>query len=267
MITVDEALDALFALARPLATERVRLAEAAGRVLAEPVVAERNQPPFAAAAMDGYALKGIEAEPGAMFKVIGTSVAGARFEGTVGAGQAVRIFTGAPVPIGADRVIIQEDVDRDGDLITLHPDLDRGPYVRPLGMDFAIGATLTAPRVLGARDLALIAAMNHAEVTVTRRPEVALIATGDELVMPGETPGPDQIIASNAFGLKAMVERTGARGPGGDHRRRFGRRSRSGRAGRRRAWHGAEFLQGRDATGQAADGRASGQCNHGRSAR
>ncbi len=211
MTTVAEALDALFALARPLATERVRLVEAAGRVLAEPVVAERNQPPFAAAAMDGYALKGIEAEPGAMFKVIGTSAAGARFEGTVGAGQAVRIFTGAPVPVGTDRVIIQEDVDRDGDLITLHRELDRGPYVRPLGMDFAIGATLKAPKVLDARDLALIAAMNHAEVTVTRRPEVALIATGDELVMPGETPGPDQIIASNAFGLKAMIEQAGAR--------------------------------------------------------
>ncbi|TYB82760.1 gephyrin-like molybdotransferase Glp [Maritimibacter fusiformis] len=211
MISVAEALEALFALSRPLGTERVRLAQAAGRVLAQPVVAERNQPPFAAAAMDGYALKGVEAEPGAMFKVVGTSAAGTRFEGNVGAGQAVRIFTGAPVPVGTDRVIIQEDVTREGNLITLGAELDRGPYVRPLGMDFTIGATLDAPRVLGARDLALIAAMNHAEVTVSRRPEVALIATGDELVMPGETPGPDQIIASNAFGLKAMVEAAGAR--------------------------------------------------------
>lgn len=211
MISVSEALDALFALARPLGTERVPLARAAGRVLAAPVVAERNQPPFAAAAMDGYALKGVEADPGAMFKVVGTSAAGARFEGTVGAGQAVRIFTGAPVPVGTDRVIIQEDVSREGDLITLGAELDRGPYVRPLGMDFTIGATLDAPRVLGPRDLALIAAMNHAEVTVSRRPEVALIATGDELVMPGEAPGPDQIIASNTFGLKAMVEAAGAR--------------------------------------------------------
>lgn len=211
MISVSQALDALFALARPLGSEGVPLAEAAGRVLVEPVVAARNQPPFAASAMDGYALKGVEAEPGAMFKVIGTSQAGARFEGNVGPGQAVRIFTGAPVPVGADRVIIQEDVSREGDLITLALELDRGPYVRPAGMDFAIGDRVEAPRILGPRDLALIAAMNAGEVVVARRPEVALIATGDELVMPGEEPGPDQIIASNGFGLKAMLEAAGAK--------------------------------------------------------
>jgi molybdopterin molybdotransferase len=161
--------------------------------------------------MDGYALKGVEAEPDAQFKVIGTSRAGARFDGSVGPGQAVRIFTGAPVPVGADRVIIQEDVSREGNLITLNRDLDRGPYVRPAGMDFSIGDNVDAPRILGPRDLALIAAMNAGQVTVARRPEVALIATGDELVMPGDTPGPDQIIASNAFGLKAMLEAAGAR--------------------------------------------------------
>ncbi len=211
MITVSQALDHLFTLARPLGTERVALAEAAGRVLAEPVVAARNQPPFAAAAMDGYALKGVEADPEAMFKVIGESRAGARFDGAVGPGQAVRIFTGAPVPVGADRVIIQEDVTREGDLITLARALDRGPYVRPAGTDFTIGDRVEAPRVLGPRDLALIAAMNAGEVAVMRRPEVALIATGDELVMPGEEPGPDQIIASNGFGLKAMIEAAGGR--------------------------------------------------------
>lgn len=211
MISVSEALDALFALARPVGSEVVSLATAAGRVLAEPVVASRNQPPFAASAMDGYALKGIEADPEAMFKVIGTSKAGARFEGNVGPGQAVRIFTGAPVPVGTDRVIIQEDVSREGDLITLARELDPGRYVRPAGMDFAIGDRVEAPRILGARDLALIAAMNAGEVTVRRRPVVALIATGDELVLPGETPGPDQIIASNGYGLKAMLEAAGAR--------------------------------------------------------
>lgn len=211
MITVAEALDALFALAAPLGTERVPLAQAAGRVLAEPVIAARNQPPFAASAMDGYAIKGVEADQDAQFKVIGTSQAGARFEGTVGPGQTVRIFTGAPVPVGADRVIIQEDVTRSGDIIALGHDLDRGPYVRPAGMDFAIGDRVEAPRMLGPRDLALIAAMNAGEVTVYRRPDVALIATGDELVMPGEAPGPDQIIASNAFALKAMIEAAGGR--------------------------------------------------------
>lgn len=211
MISVAEALDRLFALAAPTGKETVPLAEAAGRVLAEPVVATRNQPPFPASAMDGYAVKGVEADPEAMFKVIGEARAGERFEGTVGAGQAVRIFTGAPVPDGADRVIIQEDVTRAGDLITLARDLDAGPYVRPAGMDFAAGDRLDAPRLLDPRDLALIAAMNAATVTVARRPEVALIATGDELVMPGEAPGPDQIIASNGFGLKAMLEGAGAK--------------------------------------------------------
>ena len=211
MISVAEALDRLFALATPTGTETVPLAEAGGRVLAEPVIARRDQPPFAASAMDGYALKSVEADPGAMFKVIGEARAGARFEGRVGAGQAVRIFTGAPVPDGADRVVIQEDVSRTGDLITLARTLDAGPYIRPAAMDFAAGDRLDAPRLLGPRDLALIAAMNAGTVTVARRPEVALIATGDELVMPGEDPGPDQIIASNAFGLKAMLEAAGAR--------------------------------------------------------
>ncbi|PIE06408.1 MAG: molybdopterin molybdenumtransferase MoeA [Rhodobacterales bacterium] len=210
MISVDEALAQLFALAHPLGTERVCLAEAGGRVLAEAVVAGRDQPPFPASAMDGYAVKGVEAEPDALFKVIGQSRAGARFDGRVGAGQAVRIFTGAPVPEGADRIVIQEDVTREGELIRLARDLDPGPYIRPAGMDFVAGARLEAPRRLGARELALIAAMNAGKVTVARRPEVALIATGDELVMPGETPGPDQIIASNAFGLKPMLEAAGA---------------------------------------------------------
>ncbi len=211
MISVSEALENLFALAQPLETETIPLAEAAGRVLAEPFVAARNQPPFAASAMDGYALKGVEADPESMFKVIGTSAAGARFEGSVGPGQCVRIFTGAPVPVGADRVIIQEDVTREGDLITLGRELGSGPNLRPAGADFTIGDTVDAPRRLNARDLALLAAMNAGEVTVYRRPEVALLATGDELVMPGEDPGPDQIIASNSFGLKAMFEEAGAK--------------------------------------------------------
>jgi len=211
MISVAEALDRLFALAAPTGTERVALAEAGARVLAEPVVATRDQPPFAASAMDGYAVKGVEADPEAMFKVIGASQAGARFDGPVGPGQAVRIFTGAPVPEGADRIVIQEDVSRSGDLITLGRTLDPGPYVRPAGMDFAAGDRIDPPRILGPRDLALIAAMNAGRVTVARRPDVALIATGDELVMPGEDPGPDQIIASNGFGLKAMLEAAGAK--------------------------------------------------------
>ncbi len=211
MISIEEALARIFDLVSPIGTETVPLADAAGRVLAETVTADRDQPPFAASAMDGYALKSVEADPDAMFKVIGEAQAGARFEGTVGAGQTVRIFTGAPMPEGADRVIIQEDVDRRGDLITLHRDMSQGWNVRAAGNDFRVGDTVEAPRVLSSRDVALIASMNRPTVTVARRPEVALIATGDELVMPGEDPGPDQIIASNSFGLKAMLETAGAK--------------------------------------------------------
>lgn len=210
MITVAEALAHLFDLAPQMPPEQVPLTQAAGRVLVEDVVAARTQPPFAASAMDGYALRGLEAEPDAMFKVIGEAQAGKGFDGRVGAGQAVRIFTGAPVPAGADRVIIQEDVDRRGDLITLHRDLSEGDNIRPAGVDFSTGDRITAPRRLSPADIALAASMNAPMLTVARRPEVALIATGDELVSPGETPGPDQIIASNSYGLKAMFESAGA---------------------------------------------------------
>ena len=210
MISVEEALSHIFDLVSPVGVETVPLAEAAGRVLAAPVRARRTQPPFAASAMDGYALNGTEAEPHAMFKVIGTAAAGHGFDGHVGPGQAVRIFTGAPVPEGATRVIIQEDVTARGDMITLGDALDSGPHIRPAGNDFAEGATVEPPRRLTPADLSLLAAMNIPELPVRRRPVVAIIATGDELVMPGEEPGPDQIIASNSFGLKALVEAEGA---------------------------------------------------------
>ena len=211
MITVDEALEALFALVTPLPGEEVPLAGAVGRVLASDVAARRDQPPFAASAMDGYALREDEVRHGARFDVIGEAAAGHGFDGSVGPGQAVRIFTGAPLPEGASRVIIQEDVTRSGDQITLNDDLDPKPHIRPRGCDFRIGEVMGAPRVLRPADIALLASMNRATVPVTRRPVVALISTGDELVMPGETPGPDQIIASNTFGLKALLEGLGAR--------------------------------------------------------
>ncbi|WP_133486289.1 gephyrin-like molybdotransferase Glp [Aliiroseovarius marinus] len=209
MITVNEALDAIFELVTPCGTEEVPLAEAAGRALAAPVTATRLQPPFAASAMDGYALNGVEADPEAMFRVIGESAAGHGYEGRVGPGECVRIFTGAPLPEGTNRVIIQEDVERKGNLITLARKLDKGPHVRPAGADFKPGDKIPAPRVLTPADLALAAAMNVPTLTVSRKPVVALLATGDELVMPGEEPGPDQIIASNSFGLKALIEANG----------------------------------------------------------
>ncbi|PUB19294.1 molybdopterin molybdotransferase MoeA [Yoonia sediminilitoris] len=209
MITVDEALGQLFALASPLGSEEVALIDAAGRILAEDVQARRQQPPFAASAMDGYAVDGADVAPGARFAVIGEAAAGHRFEKTVGNCEAVRIFTGAPLPAGTNHVVIQEDVTRDGDAIILNGTLDSNPYVRPAGADFNAGDMIKAPRALSPSDVALLAAMNIATVPVTRQPQVAIIATGDELVQPGETPGPDQIIASNSYGLAALVRQLG----------------------------------------------------------
>lgn len=210
MISVAQARSALFELVEPLPAEHIPLIEASGRVLAKPVQAQRNQPPFAASSMDGYAVKSSEVERDAMFKVIGEAAAGHAFDGAVGAGQAVRIFTGAPIPDGADFVVIQEDVGRAGDLITIIEDPGPKDNVRPAGGDFVVGTSISAPRVLAPQDVALLASMNIPMVPVVRKPVIAILATGDELVMPGETPGPDQIIASNSFGLKAMLENLGA---------------------------------------------------------
>ncbi len=210
MISVEEALEQLFDLVSPLEAEEVDLREAAGRVLARDVQATRTQPPFDASSMDGYALCAAEVEPDAMFKVIGEAAAGHGFSGTIGPGQCVRIFTGAPIPQGADFVVIQEDVTRRGDLVTLGRDIGAKSNIRPAGGDFSVGDSVRAPRRLGPADIALLASMNIARVPVTRRPEVAIIATGDELVAPGETPGPDQIIASNSYGLAAQLGALGA---------------------------------------------------------
>lgn len=206
MISVEEALARCLALATPLDPETVPLAKAAGRWMCVPAVASRDQPPFDASAMDGYAVQG-DPTPGNSFKIIGEAGAGHGFSGIVGPGEAARIFTGAPVPEGATRVVIQEDVRREGDRITLTGP-DHGTNIRPRGQDFRIGDSLS-PRRLRANDLALLAAMNIPAVSVSRRPVVALVSTGDELVMPGEDPRPDQIIASNGFALKAMVEEAG----------------------------------------------------------
>ncbi|MCX7566178.1 molybdopterin molybdotransferase MoeA [Sulfitobacter sp. F26169L] len=210
MITVDEALGHLFSLTTVMDVETVSLRSAAGRVLAQDVEAARTQPPFAASSMDGYALRRAEVEPDAMFKVVGESAAGHRYDGALNAGQAVRIFTGAPVPEGADFVVIQEDVTRRGDLITLGHSIGEKDNIRPAGGDFHKGQTLSAPRRLRPADIALLAAMNIARVPVYRKPVVAILATGDELVQPGETPGPDQIIASNTYGLAAQLDGLGA---------------------------------------------------------
>ena len=210
MISVSDALSHLFDLVTATEVEAVPLRQAAGRVLARDVVATRTQPPFAASSMDGYALRQTEVEPDAMFKVIGEAAAGHRFDGVVKAGQAVRIFTGAPVPEGADFVVIQEDTTRRGDLIMLGHDIGPKTNIRPAGGDFHAGDTMDAPRLLRPADIALLASMNVATVPVYTKPRVAIIATGDELVQPGEVPNPDQIIASNTYGLAALLEQHGA---------------------------------------------------------
>jgi molybdopterin molybdotransferase len=210
MIPVDEALAHLFSLTQVMEIEEIPLRDAAGRILARDVVAKRTQPPFAASSMDGYALRRPEVEPDAMFKVVGESAAGHRYTGALRAGQAVRIFTGAPVPEGADFIVIQEDVTRRGDLITLGHSVGKKDNIRPAGGDFIKGQSITAPRRLRPADIALLASMNIANVPVHRKPVVAILATGDELVQPGEVPGPDQIIASNTYGLAAQLEALGA---------------------------------------------------------
>jgi molybdopterin molybdotransferase len=209
MISVAEALEKLFALAPAIEVETVPIRKAGGRVLAQAVEAKLTQPPFAASAMDGYVVFGSGAAPGDRFDVIGEAQAGRGYTGILAKGQAVRIFTGAPVPAGSGVVVIQEDVDRSGDQITIKTSLGGGDNIRPAGGDFLKGTTFAAPRHLKPSEIALLAAMNIAEVPVYRRPEIAIISTGDELVQPGEEPGPDQIIASNAYGLAALIEEQG----------------------------------------------------------
>ncbi|WP_118132459.1 gephyrin-like molybdotransferase Glp [Oceanicella sp. SM1341] len=210
MISTEEAIGRVLELVGPLGTETVALEDAAGRVLAEPVRARRTQPPFASSAMDGYAVREAEAQPGMALRVIGESAAGRRFAGALGPGEAVRIFTGAPVPEGADSILIQEDATREGDTITVREGRDTERYIRPAGGDFATGTEVPAPMRITPALLSLLAAMNVARVPVARRPVIGLLPTGDELVWPGEEPGPDQIVSSNNFGLKALLEAQGA---------------------------------------------------------
>ncbi len=211
MISVEEAQARLLSLVPgPARFETVALRHAANRVLAQDGVALLTQPPFPASAMDGYAIQDADHTPGQRLTVIGISAAGHGFAERVGPGQAVRIFTGAPVPEGAQRVVLQEDVTSDGTIVTLGSRLEQATHIRPAGQDFRAGDRIAAPRRLTPRDLGLLASMNIPELAVARRPVVAILPTGDELVMPGEVPGPDQIVASNLFALAAMAEAAGA---------------------------------------------------------
>ncbi|MEM9248449.1 MAG: gephyrin-like molybdotransferase Glp [Pseudomonadota bacterium] len=210
MISTEEALRHLFALTSRLEHEDVPLSGAGGRVLARDMVATRTQPPFAASAMDGYAVRHADCRRGGALHLVGEAAAGQRFAGVLKSCETVRIFTGAPLPNGADTVVIQEDTDRTSNGVILNDIPAQGSHVRPAGGDFTVGTTLPAPRLLGPSDVALAAAMNLPRLTVARRPEIAIIATGNELVQPGEVPTEDQIIASNALGLRALFEQAGA---------------------------------------------------------
>ncbi|ESY53175.1 MULTISPECIES: gephyrin-like molybdotransferase Glp [unclassified Mesorhizobium] len=214
LVPVAEALQRLLDGAVALPGESVALADAAGRVLAEPVVALRTQPPFNASAMDGYAARAQDvASAPARLSVIGMAPAGRGFNGTVGKAEAVRIFTGAPLPEGADTIVIQENVrDLGGSRIEVTEPTAKNRNIRRLGLDFAQGDVLLEKgRVLDPAALSLAASANHPRLNVVQRPLVAIIATGDELLPPGSEPGPDQIISSNAYGVAAVAQSVGAR--------------------------------------------------------
>jgi molybdopterin molybdotransferase len=210
LISVEEALARVLDGVETLPAEDVPIAEAHGRVLAKPLASLRTQPPADVSSMDGYAARGADLATPASLKIIGESAAGRPFAGEVKAGEAVRIFTGAILPDGADTVVTQEDAKADGSSVA-PPRRKTGSYVRKRGLDFTAGKTmLDAGRRMSARDLGLAAAMDHARITVARRPRVAIIATGDELVAPGAGGDENRIVASNPFSLAALLRQENA---------------------------------------------------------
>ncbi|MCW5698262.1 MAG: molybdopterin molybdotransferase MoeA [Rhodospirillales bacterium] len=212
MISVADAVTKVLSAFRTLPAEQVSLERALGRVLAEDIAARITQPPLDVSAMDGYAVRVSDATTApAVLRIVGESAAGSAFTGRVGAGETVRISTGAPVPEGADAIIIQEVTKRQGDTLTIHEPATPGRWIRTAGMDFQTGEVLLhAGRPLTARDLGLAAAMNVPWLMVRRKPRIAFIATGDEVVMPGDPLGPSQIISSNSITLNAGITALGA---------------------------------------------------------
>jgi molybdopterin molybdotransferase len=211
LMPVAEALARVLADARPLAAEAAPLAQAHGRVLAADVAALRTQPPADVSAMDGYAVRSADvAKAPVKLKLVGEVAAGHPFRGAVGAGEAARIFTGGVLPPGTDTIVIQENTVREGEAVVVTVASSKGKHVRVEGLDFKRGTVLlTKGRRLSDRDLALAAAMNHPTVPVHRCPKVALLATGDELVMPGGSPGFGQIVYSNGYATMALARREG----------------------------------------------------------
>jgi molybdopterin molybdotransferase len=206
MITVDEALDRIFTTIPTPLPETVPLSRAHRRVLLRPLVAKHTQPPFDASAMDGYAVRAADIVPGRPVFLAGTSQAGQRFTGMMQAGECVRIFTGAPLPIGADTVIVQEQATPRGNQISFAAQPKTGQWIRKRGFDFVEGRELLQPGLsLTPAMLNLAASANYAQLEVARRPKVAVLATGDELVAPGSEIGPDQIVASNSYAVMPLL--------------------------------------------------------------
>ena len=213
MIRFDEAVALVAEAARPLGSEQVSLADAHRRVLAEPVKAAITAPPVDVSAMDGYALRDADLEAGCRrFCLIGESFAGQGFHGEVPEGSCVRIFTGAPVPAGADRVVVQEQVDRDGDHALVRDGHGPARHIRKAGSDFRKGDCLLEPgTVLGPRALVAAAAADIGELTVFRRPQLIILATGDELAEPGQARlSPERIPESVSYGVAALCAEAGA---------------------------------------------------------
>jgi molybdopterin molybdotransferase len=206
MISVEEARARILADLKPTPAEVVALAGAWNRITAEPVVARLTQPPADVSAMDGYALRAVDGGLGARLKVIGAAPAGHPFDGSVGPGEIVRLFTGSVVPAGADAILLQEDATRQDDMVTVNEAVRAGRHIRRAGQDFSAGdAVVPAGRRITARDVGLVAAANHPWLHVHRRPRVGILATGDEIAMPGEPIPAGGIVSSNSHALAALV--------------------------------------------------------------
>jgi molybdopterin molybdotransferase len=210
MLSVEQAQAEILGRARPLPTERVDILAALGRVLAEPIRSTRRIPPWPNSSMDGYAVRAIDTRPAATLRVIDRVIAGSLPTRTVGAGEATRIFTGAPMPSGADAVVPQEDVDAHDGMIALRATVEAGAFVRPAGEDVREGDLVLEPgRAIGAAEIGLLATLGRTHVAVGRRPRVAVLSTGNELADLGTEPTPAQIPNSNTYSLMAQITESG----------------------------------------------------------
>ena len=210
MLSSEEALQKLFDLVKPLGKETVTIANASGRILRDDCAAKHPQPSFSMSAMDGYALASKDIKPNAKLKVIGESAAGHPSQEKINSGESIRIFTGAAIPEGADKVVIQEQVLRKNEYIEFKGNIDQSTYIRPAGSDFKKSLIFKAPKLITPYDVMLLASMGHSKLNVSKRPIISIISTGDELIPPSTEPKFGQIICSNSYGIKAMLEENGA---------------------------------------------------------